>query len=148
MARQRATRKRLTLCTSCDEPLYVDVTAKSVSCAACNQRVICEPLSIKEYIAVRYLKVANTVEITKKGFVVACVRADDLTVDGRLKGEAIVLQRIHLKKKAEVIGNVRARSLRLDLGAKLVGDVRIGPDEMPELERAAEFARAHAAETG
>ncbi len=134
MARSRTPQQRLTLCTSCDKPLKMDVSAKSVSCPACNARVICEPMRVKDYVAVRNLKVANHVHITKKGIVVANIRADDLEIDGRLTGNVVSLQGVVISRKAEVKGDVRASWLEVEVGAMLVGNMRIGPDQLPELE--------------
>ena len=125
---------RRILCTSCDAPLTVDAQAKSVNCPACNQRVICEPVTIKGYVAVRRYPVANRVTITRKGIVYASVRADDLDVDGVLRGEALVLGCCHLRKHARVTAPLRASMLRVDKGASLVGHVHIGPDAVAELD--------------
>lgn len=141
MARRTGPQQRLTLCTSCGGPLLIDVSTKSTSCPACNQRVITEPLTINDYVAVRQLKVANRVEIGKKGFVVAGVRCDELKIVGRLQGSAVVLKTVQLGKKAEVRADIRATHIKIEPGARLEGELRIGPTQMPELEKAARFAR-------
>lgn len=132
--RTRTPQERLTLCTSCDALLRLDVSAKSVSCAACNARVITESMVVKDYIAVRHLKVANHVHITRKGIVVAKVRADDLEIDGRQTGDIVSLQGVVISRKAEVKGNIRASWLEVDEGATVVGYMAIGPDQVPELD--------------
>lgn len=126
--------RRHTLCTSCDLPLEISAQAKSVSCPHCHNRVITEALVVKDYVAVRRFTTANHMRITRKGIVYASVRADDLEVEGVLEGEAVSMTAIHLTKTAKVKGKLRARTLQLDWGATLVGDVRIGPAEVPELE--------------
>lgn len=112
----------------------MDVSAKSVSCPSCNARVICEPMKVKDYVAVRHLKVANHIHITKKGIVVANIRADDLEVDGRLTGNTVALQGVTISRKAQVKGDIRASTLEVAEGALLVGHMRVGPDQVPELE--------------
>lgn len=134
MARARTPQERLTLCTSCDALLRMDVSAKSVSCPSCNARVICEPMVVKDYIAVRHLKVANHVHITRKGIVVAKVRADDLEIDGRQTGDIVSLQGVYISRKAEVKGGIRASWLEIEDGATVVGYMQIGPDNVPELD--------------
>ena len=115
--------------------LEVDVGAKSVNCRHCHKRVITEELTVKDYVAVRRFETANRMIITKKGIVYAAVRADHLEVDGVLEGSALALGTIRLTKRARVKGPLRGLALAVDVGATLVGDVRIGPDEVPELAR-------------
>ena len=134
MARLRSTAPRRILCTHCDRPLDVDAAAKSVNCRHCHQRVVTEALTVKDYVAVRRFHTANTMHITKKGIVYAAVRADDLDVDGVLEGAAFALGSIHLGKTARVKADLRGTRLTIDVGATLVGDVRIGPREVPELQ--------------
>ena len=134
MAPAKGPGTRRVLCTSCDAPLTIDAAAKSVSCPHCHQRVVTESVTVKDYVAVRRFFVANAMRITKKGMVYAAVRADDLRVDGLLQGEALALGRMHLSKHARVSGELRATYLRVDAGAAISGDVRIGPDEVPELD--------------
>ncbi len=138
MLRAKSRTPRRTLCTHCDAPLDVDAEAKSVSCPHCHQRVITEALTVKEYVAVRRFHTANRMRITKKGLVYATVRADELEIEGTLEGGAFAMGKIHLKKTAKVKGDLRARSLQIDVGATLVGEVRIGPAEVPELENLAD----------
>ncbi len=135
-----ASKDRLTLCTSCDQPMQINVNAKSVSCRHCHQRVITESSRVTNYMAIRNFKVANHVHITRKGLVFANVRADDLKIEGRVTGNVFSLQGVHIGKKASVEGNVRASWLVVDKGATLVGDIRVGPDEVPELRSITEFA--------
>lgn len=122
------------LCTHCNLPLEVDRAAKSVSCRHCHKRVITEALTVKDYVAVRRFHTANRMRITKKGIVFASVRADDLQVEGVLEGEVLALGAIRLSKHAKVKGKIRARRLEMAVGATLVGEVRIGPDCVPELD--------------
>ena len=108
--------------------------AKSVNCRHCHQRVICEALTIKDYVAVRKLRTANRIHITKKGNVVASLWCEDLVVDGRLKGDAIALGSMEVSKRAEIQGDLRATSLRIATGAQLRGVMRIGPEHIPQHE--------------
>jgi cytoskeletal protein CcmA (bactofilin family) len=112
----------------------VDEAAKSVNCRHCHKRVITEALTVKDYVAVRRFNTANRMHITKKGIVFASVRADDLEVDGVLEGDVVSFGGIHLGKRARVKGDLRALRLSVELGAALVGDVRIGPEQVPELD--------------
>ena len=108
--------------------------AKSVNCRHCHQRVICEALVIKDYVAVRRLRTANTVEITKKGHVVASIWCEGLSIEGKLKGDAISLGSIHITRKAQVEAGLRAATLVIEEGASVRGMMRIGPEQIPEHE--------------
>lgn len=134
MAKTRPPDERRILCTSCGGLLVVADVAKSVSCHHCNGRVICEELVIKDYMAVRNLRTANRIHIKKKGNVLAALWCEELLVEGRLKGDAISLGSVHITKKAQVQGGVRAMTLRLDEGASVSADMRIGPEHIPEHE--------------
>ena len=131
MVRPTPPHERRILCTSCGGLLSVAREAKSVNCRHCHQRVICEPLVLKDYVAVRKLRTANAIHITKKGNVVASLWCEDLKVDGRLKGDAISLGGMQISKRAQVQADLRARSLSIADGAELRGEMRIGPEQIP-----------------
>jgi len=114
-----------------------------VNCRHCNQRVVTEALDVAEYVAVRVFATANRMRITKKGKVFADVRADELLIEGFLHGRATALSTIRLSKTAHVTGGVQATTLVVELGATLVGDVRVGPESMAEI-----LASARASEVG
>ena len=134
MANGSTSARRRILCTHCALPLEVDEAAKSVSCRHCHKRVITEALTVKDYVAMRRLNTANRMHITKKGIVFASVRADELAVDGVLEGNVLSLGGIHLGKRARVKGDLRALRLSVDVGAAFVGEMRIGPGQVPELD--------------
>ena len=134
MARPKPSDRRTVLCTSCDLPLDVSSEAKSVNCRHCNTRVITEAMDVDAYVAVRRFTTANRMKILRKGIVYASVRAETLEVDGFLQGEAVALGGIRLTKNARVSANLRAPFLAVEVGATLVGDLRIGPDQVPEAE--------------
>ena len=135
MAKARTPAERRILCTSCGGVLIVAFEAKSVSCRHCNGRVICERLDIKDYVAVRALRTANTMRLRKKAIVNAALWAEQIDIEGRLTGDAVSLGSIRVGRKAQVLGNLRARSLSVEEGATLVGEVRIGRRHIPEWER-------------
>ena len=133
------------LCTQCDLPLDVDETAKSVNCRHCNTRVITEAMVVAEYVAVRRFATANRMRITKKGIVYASVRADALEVEGVLQGDVVSLTSIRITKSAQVKGSLRGASLSLEPGATFVGDVAIGPEQVPTAEATVDGALAREA---
>ncbi len=127
MARERAPAEREILCTHCDGPLRVAAQAKSVSCTHCHQRVVCEALTVKDYVAVRVFRTANSMHITRKGIVFAAVRAETLRIEGQLQGEAVALGALVIGRTARVSGRVRAAALTVEEGATLEGEVCAGP---------------------
>jgi hypothetical protein len=122
---------RRILCTQCNGALEVDDSAKSVNCVHCNTRVITEALVVDAYVAVRRFTTANRMRITKKALVYSSVRADDLEIDGFLQGDAVSLSGIRVGKSARVAANLRGAWLSVESGASLVGELRIGPDQIP-----------------
>lgn len=134
MARARTPAERRILCTGCGGLLVVAYEAKSVSCRHCNGRVICERMDVKDFVAVRNFRTANSMHIRKKGRVHASVWAEELTIDGLLLGDATALHSIHVSRKAKVTGALRASTLIVEPGAELSGQVAIGPACVPELQ--------------
>jgi len=65
------TTNRRIYCTECNGPLDVSPKARSVSCEHCNARVVIENLKISGYTAVTRLATCGTIEVTKKGRLVA-----------------------------------------------------------------------------
>jgi hypothetical protein len=135
MARSQTPTTRRILCTYCELPLDIAAEAKSVNCRHCNTRVVTEALTVKEYVAVRKFATANRMHITKKGIVFAGVRVENLQVDGVLEGDAVALGDIRVSRTGRVKGSLRASRLTFDEGATFVGEMRIGPDQVPELKR-------------
>ena len=131
---------RRTLCTQCDGVLEIAEDAKSVNCVHCHTRVVTEALEVAQYVAVRRFATANEMHITKKGKVFASVRADALVIDGFLQGDATSLSGVRITKSGRVTATLRAAWLILEPGATLVGDVRIGPAEVPEIAALSEPA--------
>lgn len=129
MARDLSPAEREIHCTQCDGRLVVAAEAKSVSCIHCHQRVVCEALVVKEYVAVRVFRTANSMHITRKGIVYAAVRAETLRIEGQLQGEAVALDSMHVGKTARIVGDLRAARLRLDEGATLCGEVCVGESD-------------------
>ncbi len=132
--REKAPAERRILCTGCGGLLVVAHEAKSVSCRHCHGRVVCERMDVKDFVAVRNFRTANSMHIRKKGRVHASVWAEDLTIDGALLGDATALHAMRISRKAKVKGALRATTLVVEAGAELSGQVAIGPQYMPELK--------------
>lgn len=96
--------------------------------------MVTEALDVTEYVAVRRFHTANRMRIMKKGIVYAAVRADELVVEGVLEGAALSMGGIRIGKKARVKADLRGLRLTFEMGAEFSGDVRIGPEQVPELQ--------------
>ncbi len=54
------------------------------------------------------------------------VMAQDATIMGRINGEVIVKGSLHLKSTAFIEGNIQAKTMIVDEGARYVGECKIG----------------------
>lgn len=54
------------------------------------------------------------------------VMAQDATIMGIIKGEVIVKGNLHLKSSAFIEGNIQAKTMIVDEGARYVGECKIG----------------------
>ncbi len=66
--------------------------------------------------------------IETDGRLVGDVFAEDLSVAGRLEGNASVRERLHVARSGSLSGNVRYGSLQVDRGGILVGSTIPGED--------------------
>ncbi|MFI5402682.1 MAG: polymer-forming cytoskeletal protein [Planctomycetota bacterium] len=136
---------RAVVCTHCEKTIDIPATAMSVSCRHCHRRVIIEDLEIKSYHAVLRVATAGRIEVQKKGTLVADVRANELAVEGNLKGNVIALDRVVVGKKASVEGDVSCRTLAVEPGARLQGHFRVDPQFIPSPVTSTEAADAETA---
>jgi cytoskeletal protein CcmA (bactofilin family) len=129
---------REVVCTHCDRPIEIPVSAMSVNCRHCHRRVIIEDLKIKAYHAVVRLATAGKVEVTKNAQVVARVRVNELVVNGTVKGDVTAMERVQVGKKGRIYGDVACRWLSVQVGACLEGHFRVEPESSPVAEPATE----------
>jgi cytoskeletal protein CcmA (bactofilin family) len=80
------------------------------------------------YHAVRKLATCGDVLVGERGHLVATVQATNLTVQGKLTGDALVSGRVRVRGTGSVTGDIRATSLFVESGAELRGHLRIGND--------------------
>lgn len=122
---------REVLCTHCEKTIEIPETAMSVSCRHCHRRVIIENVEIRAYHAVTRVATAGRVDVQKKGTLVADVRVNELSVEGKLKGNVVALDRVLVGKKASLEGDVCCRKLSVQPGARLQGHFRVDPGFAP-----------------
>ncbi len=104
-----------------------------MSCEHCNSRVVIEDLKISGYTAVTRLATCGKVVVTKKGRLVATVRAGELIVKGTVSGEVLAVTRAEVLRTGTLEGPIRARRLAVQLGGTVNGPCRVGEDAVPEV---------------
>jgi len=102
------------------------------TCRHCHRRVMLEDLRIKAYHAVVRLETAGKLEVQARAQVVAEVRVNELSVKGKVKGNVTCLGPVYLHKKAEVLGDIRCRSLKVEAGAVIDGFLVVDPEYKPD----------------
>lgn len=58
------------------------------------------------------------------------IDAAKVRIDGRLEGDVLARERLHLSESANVTGDIRASTLHVDEGATFVGHCCVGEDAM------------------
>jgi hypothetical protein len=117
--------KRIT-CPHCGRGMDVGRRAMSVVCPGCNRRIDLQNYHIKTYHAVREMVTCGDVIVEKRGHVVAAVRANNLEVHGRVRGDVRVNERVAVSRTGMITGDIQAPRLRVETGGALNGFVRIG----------------------
>ena len=123
---QRATGVKKVVCTHCGHESEAGKRAMSVFCPKCHKRIILEDLKIRTYFAVSEFATSGDVIVEKKGFVIAPIRAGNVTVKGRVQGAIDARERVTIRKSGQLKGDVTAPILVIEDGASLDGFVRIG----------------------
>lgn len=122
---------REVLCHHCNRAIDVPVGAMTSNCRHCNRRVMLEDLKIKAYHAVVRLETAGKLEVLTRAHVVAEVRVNELTIKGKVKGNITCLGPVRIHKKAEVLGDIHCRDLKVEAGAVMDGFVVVDPNYQP-----------------
>ncbi len=123
---QRATGVKKVVCTHCGHESEAGKRAMSVFCPKCHKRIILEDLKIRTYYAVSEFATSGDVIVEKKGFVIAPIRAGNVTVKGRVQGAIDARERVTIRKSGQLKGDVTAPILVIEDGASLDRFVRIG----------------------
>jgi predicted acyltransferase (DUF342 family) len=113
-------------CTHCGQPSEVGDKAISVVCRHCNKRLITENLKVANYHAVREFATCGDIVVEKNGQVVALVKAANLTVRGKVKGNVIARRCVTIGKTGQLQGDIQAFAVNIENGASYDGYVRIG----------------------
>lgn len=133
---QRASGTKQIVCTHCGHASEVGKRAMSIFCPKCHKRVIVEDLKITSYYAVSEFATAGDVVVERKGFVVAPIRADKVTVKGRVQGAIDARGWVRVRKTGRLKGDITAPAILIEEGAAIDGFLCIGAPqsgvEVPE----------------
>ncbi len=129
------------VCTHCGHHSEAGKRAMSVFCPKCHKRIILEDLKIKSYYAVSRFATSGNVVVEKKGFVIAPIHADQVTVKGRVQGAIAARGWVRISKTGQLKGDITAPSILVEAGAAIDGFLRIGVDR-PEGKPAEEKSAA------
>lgn len=131
MAKAKAASRRRILCPRCDTGFEISASTQSTMCPGCHKIVRTEDEEITTYCARQELFTEGTVEVAKKGHVIAEVRVRNLVVSGEVKGAVRARESVVIDKTGKIFGNLTTPLLTVKDGASLVGYCRIGvlPEE-------------------
>lgn len=73
------------------------------------------------------LECAATVTIGPGGKVTASIKAESVVIDGEVHGDIEARTEITLRKSARVYGDLRTEGIVIERGAKVEGQITIGP---------------------
>lgn len=114
------------VCTHCQKTVRVGRRALSVFCPHCRKRLILENFTIRSYYAVRDFSTCGDIVVERNGHVVAPIKAGNLTVRGKVQGQVIARGKVSITKTGWLKGGIEASMLRVESGAIVQADLRIG----------------------
>ncbi|MDR4506391.1 MAG: polymer-forming cytoskeletal protein [Candidatus Scalindua sp.] len=66
--------------------------------------------------------------VGKTGGIKANIKVKNATIEGRVDGNIIATERVELKQKAQLLGDLKARTLVIEEGVVFVGQCDVNPD--------------------
>ncbi|MBU0717538.1 MAG: polymer-forming cytoskeletal protein [Planctomycetes bacterium] len=115
------------VCTQCGGVTEAAKRAMSIFCPHCHQRVILQDFRIRRYHGVVEFATCGNVVVEQRGFLVARVRVDNLTVKGKVHGRVTARGSIKVCKNGRLKGDVTTPLLIVENGGMLDGFVQIRP---------------------
>ena len=80
--------------------------------------------------------------VGKTGAVKANVKVKNATIEGRLDGNVFAAEKVELKQKAQLIGDLQARTLVIEEGVVFVGQCNVNPNgTKPEKQTVSEVKK-------
>ena len=129
LRRRKTPERRSVPCTECDQLLNVSARALSTSCPHCHQRVRLEDVIVKSFVGLRRMATTGLLSVERGGNLNAKVRAAELKLLGRIKGNVTILGSVSMGRRADFQGRLEASSVHLEQGARLRGHLLIGPPD-------------------
>lgn len=125
------TTHRSVQCYHCRRRFEVGVRAVTVSCPGCHKRLVIEDLVIKNAQAYTKLQTCGRVVVQRRGHVMATLVEAHAGIEvlGVLEANAITGGGVRIGPKATWKGDLAARTLRVDAGARIVGGRFAVPDD-------------------
>ncbi len=107
----------------------------SIFCPHCKKRLILEDFKIRSYYAVRDFSPCGDIVVERQGHVVAPIKVDNLTVNGKVQGRVTARGKVSISKTGWFKGDIEAPSLYVESGAVLDATLRVGhilgaPDDL------------------
>jgi hypothetical protein len=126
---RKETGPKTVCCPMCSGTLEIGATAQSVVCRHCNNTIKVGDQKITAYAATVSLETCGSLTIEKKGALVAQKRvvASSLILKGSLKGNTTIYESAHIAAGAQMVGELKARTLVIEDGATLKGFIEINP---------------------
>ena len=125
------TSHRSVQCYHCRRRFEVGVRAVTVSCPGCHKRLVIEDLVIKNAQAYTKLQTCGRVVVQRRGHVIASLVEAHAGIEvlGVLEANAITGGGVRIGPKATWKGDLAARTLRVEAGARIVGGRFAVPDD-------------------
>jgi hypothetical protein len=126
---RKETGPRVVQCPNCSGAQEVGASAQSVVCKLCHNTIKVLDQKITQYSATVALETSGSLTIEKKGALVAQKRvvASRLELKGSLKGNTTVFESAHIAAGAQLVGDLKTRTLHVEDGASLKGFLQISP---------------------
>jgi len=128
---RKETGPRVVQCPNCSGAQEVGASAQSVVCKLCNNTIKIADQKITQYSATVALEITGSLTVEKKGALVVQKRvvASSLSLKGSLKGNTTVFEGAHIAAGAQLVGDLKARTLQVEDGASLKGFLHIVPGD-------------------
>ena len=126
IATEHASGAKKVICTHCGGVSEAAQRAMSIFCPHCHKRVILEDFKIRSYHGVIEFATCGNIVVERKGFVVAPIKVQDLTIKGKVHGQVTARGQVKICKNGQLKGDVMAPSLVVEIGATIDGFFRIG----------------------
>lgn len=117
-------------CPHCGAVQEIPSSALSCVCPKCNRSMQIEDRCISNYSATTEFSTCGSLAVEKKGTIIVQkkVVAATLSLQGALKGDAIVFESAKISSGGQLKGRLKARTLVVEEGATLEGYFEITPN--------------------